>query len=252
MDVDGRACPPALTGVPWVSVAQMREIDRLMIAVLGISLARMMENAGRSLAVVARHMLGGTVRGRRVVVLAGPGGNGGGGLAGARHLANAGADVDVRLATTSMAGVTGEQLAILRAMGAAPRHPPGGAIEGADLVVDALLGYSQRGDPRGEVARLVAATEGGRMLALDVPTGLDPDSGQVGRLAVRADVTLTLAAPKIGLAAAAARPRVGRLLLADISVPPELWARVGAGPGVVFDRGPIVAIDPPGETHDRP
>lgn len=119
MNSDG-GITPALIVTPWVSVAQMREVDRLMVEGLGISLAR--ENAGRSLAVVARRMLGGGARGRRVLVLAGAGGNGGGGLVAARHLANAGADVDVGLATApeELRGVPGEQLAILRAMGIEP------------------------------------------------------------------------------------------------------------------------------------
>ncbi len=69
-----------------VSAAQMREVDRLMVEEAGISLLQMMENAGRALALRARAMLGGDARGRRVQVLAGRGGNGGGGLAAARRL----------------------------------------------------------------------------------------------------------------------------------------------------------------------
>lgn len=64
--------------VPWVTVAEMAEVDRVMIDELGITLVQMMENAGRGVAVLARHLLGG-VAGRRVRVLAGTGGNGGGG-----------------------------------------------------------------------------------------------------------------------------------------------------------------------------
>src|SRR5712691_9984033 len=84
--------------VPWLSVEQMREVDRVMVDELGILLVRMMENAGRNLAQLARHLLGGDARGRSIVVLAGPGGNGGGGLVAARHLAVAGAQVTIGLA----------------------------------------------------------------------------------------------------------------------------------------------------------
>jgi NAD(P)H-hydrate epimerase len=83
--------------VPWVSVEQMREVDRIMVEELGISLVRMMENAGRSLAQLARDLLDGDTRARSILVLAGPGGNGGGGLVAARHLASAGARVAVAL-----------------------------------------------------------------------------------------------------------------------------------------------------------
>ena len=87
MHADAFPGPLRADDVPWVSVDQMRQVDRLMVEDLGISLARMMENAGRSLAVVARAMLGGGAARRRVLVLAGAGGNGGGGLVAARHLA---------------------------------------------------------------------------------------------------------------------------------------------------------------------
>lgn len=240
------AAPPLPAGaVPWVSVDQMREVDRVMIEELGISLERMMENAGRSLAVVARSMLGGDVLGRRIVVLAGPGGNGGGGLVAARHLANAGAHVDVRLATEAIHGVPGEQLAILRAMGLVVRAAPDEAIGRPDLMIDALLGYGQRSAPRGETARLAAATAGHRVLALDIPTGLDPDVGEPWTPVVRAQTTLTLAAPKSGLGVASARPFVGRLLLADISVPASVLRGVGVDVGAPFARSPIVEVGLP-------
>ncbi|MGD9696145.1 MAG: NAD(P)H-hydrate epimerase [Thermoleophilia bacterium] len=249
---------PSADAVPWVSVDQMREVDRLMVDELGVSLVRMMENAGRSLAVVARSMLGGGVAGRHVTVLAGPGGNGGGGLVAARHLANAGAEVrvDLSLREAAVAGVPAEQLAILRLMGVEVTDRPTPATAGpTDLVIDAVLGYGQRGAPRGLAAALIEATAGRRVLALDVPSGLDPDSGAMHQPGVRAEVTMTLAAPTHGLGAPRAARAVGRLLIADISVPPALWPRVGAGPPAgagLFDRGPIVALATPPRTADSP
>jgi len=99
--------------VPWLSVEQMREVDRIMVGELRITLVRMMENAGRSLAQVARDLLGGDTAGRAVVVLAGPGGNGGG-LVAARHLAVAGAEVSVAVSAPAkrFAPVSAEQLAM--------------------------------------------------------------------------------------------------------------------------------------------
>jgi NAD(P)H-hydrate epimerase len=89
------------SAVPWRSVEQMPEVDRTMVDDLGTSLVRMMENAGRSLAQVARELLGDRAAGRSVTVLAGPGGNGGGGLVAARHLNSAGAKVAVALSTAA-------------------------------------------------------------------------------------------------------------------------------------------------------
>ena len=82
-------------GVPAVTASQMREIDRVAIEETGPNLFQMMENAGRSLAGQALHMLGAGWKKARIVVLAGSGGNGGGGICAARHLANR--DVDVAL-----------------------------------------------------------------------------------------------------------------------------------------------------------
>lgn len=235
---------PDTRQVPWVSVDQMREIDWLMVEDVGVSLVRMMENAGRSLAWVARELLGGDAAGRPVTVLAGTGGNGGGGLVAARHLANAGAAVTVLPARPpgAFTGIPAEQLAIVQALRLpvlAPDAPP----PAAELIIDALLGYGQLGAPRGAVADLVSTASGSRVLALDVPTGVDPDSGRLLAPAIRAEVTMTLAAPKRGLGAPGASSAVGRLLLADISVPHSLWGRVGAEvePGV-FARGPVVEV----------
>ena len=212
---EGGAPLPLVRGdaVPWLSVAQMREVDRLMVDELGISLVRMMENAGRNLAVLARRLLGGGAGGRRVVVMAGPGGNGGGGLVAARHLAVAGARVAVRLATAveRLAPASAEQLAILRRMEVdVAVGPPADALE-ADLVLDALLGYSQAGDPRGDAAALIEWSATRPVLSLDTPSGLELTSGDLRRPTVRAEATLTLALPKSGLRAPGAADAVGAL-----------------------------------------
>ena len=142
--------------VPRVSTEQMREVDRLMIEEYGISLPQMMENAGRSLARLARsRFLDGDPRGRRVVVLAGTGGNSGGGLVCARHLHNWGAEVEVRLASSPsrLAEVPGHQHAILEVMGVPVAMATAEAgLPRADLLVDAIVGYSLTGAPRGEAA----------------------------------------------------------------------------------------------------
>ncbi|MEO0603194.1 MAG: NAD(P)H-hydrate epimerase, partial [Myxococcota bacterium] len=90
--------PDADATLPWLTTDQMREVDRLMIEVFHIELVQMMENAGRGLARVARQrFLDGDPTGRRVVVLAGPGGNGGGALVAARRLHGWGAHVEIAL-----------------------------------------------------------------------------------------------------------------------------------------------------------
>lgn len=233
----------AAESLPWVSVTEMREVDRVTIE-MGVSLVQMMENAGRSLALLARHLLGGDVTGRRVTVLAGPGGNGGGGLVAARHLAIAGAELEIRLSAPPerLAPATRQQHAILRRMGlpitaGAPTH-----LEPSELVLDALLGYGQRGAPRGEAARLIEGLAGRRVLALDVPSGLELATGTLHSPSVRAEATLTLALPKEGLRAPGAADAAGRLFLADISVPPAVYERLGLSHASPFGPGAVVRI----------
>ncbi len=227
----------------WITVEQMREVDRLMIEEIGISLEQMMENAGRALASVATRMLGGAA-GRRIVVLAGPGGNGGGGLVAARHLLLAGAEVEIVLGAPpeGFAETPKRQLDILAAIGAqAGSVPPVRAAPAPDLVVDALLGYSQQGAPRGDIARLIDWTAGQRTLSLDVPSGLELSTGLPYEPHVVAERTMTLALPKQGLREPGSAA-VGRLLLANISVPPVVYERIGISYDTPFRDGPVVEI----------
>ncbi len=213
--------------VPWLSVDQMREVDRIMVEELGVSLVRMMENAGRSLAQLARDLLGGDTQRRSILVLAGPGGNGGGGLVAARHLAAAGADVAVAVSAPDerFAPVPAEQLAIARRL-AIPIHEQVDSVGEPELVLDALLGYSQQGEPHGRAAELIRWSAGRRVLALDVPSGLELASGKLHTAHVIAEATMTLAAPKTALAEAA--EAVGRLLLALLVAPARSRAEARA------------------------
>jgi len=232
-----------------VTVDQMREVDRLMVEEMGISLLQMMENAGRALAEQARRTLGGDVGGRRIEILAGPGGNGGGGLAAARRLSIWGAEVFVVLGQTRDAihGAPAQQLAALDRMQVAIDGPQTiGAHEGpaADLIIDALIGYSLRGAPQEPMATLIRQTNasGTPVLALDIPSGLNADTGQPSDPTIRAAATLTLALPKVGLLRPPARDWTGDIYLADISVPATVYRRLGLAVGPIFRRGDLVPL----------
>lgn len=236
-----------------ISVAQMREVDRLMIEEYGITLPQMMEHAGRALAELARRYLGGTVADRRVVVLVGPGNNGGGGMVAARLLATAGASVAVALTRDPPlpGNVPEQQRRILERMavassdrGMSPANLPA-LLGSADLLVDALLGYSGHGPPREPVASFIHSANAVMVprLTLDLPSGLDGDTGLPASPTVQATATLTLAWPKAGLLAQAAAPVVGQLFLADISVPAAVYQAVGVERGTLFSHGPIVRLD---------
>ena len=229
--------------VPWITVAQMRAVDRLMIETIGITLEQMMENAGRAVASVASALLGGA-DGRRIVVMAGPGGNGGGGLVAARHLALAGAEIAVMLAAQpeKLAPTTQRQYGILQAIGVTAQVGPA-ETDDPDLVVDALLGYSQAGPPRGDAAALIEEMRGKRTISLDTPSGLELSTGQLHDPHVVAEATVTLALPKEGLRTLAAGAAVGRLFLADISVPAVVYERLGIDYRSPFGSSAVVELD---------
>lgn len=216
--------------IPYLTKEQMIEVDRAMIEDYGIELIQMMENAGRNLAHLARErFLEGDPRAKRVVVLAGSGSNGGGALVAARRLHNYGAQVAIynTKPIEAFSPISSHQLAILHRM----RVPTALADElqqaqTPDLILDGIIGYSLRGAPRGAAADLIrwANDQPIPTLAIDVPSGVDATSGIAFEPAVRAAATLTLALPKVGLRAPGIREQTGELYLADISVPPELYA----------------------------
>jgi NAD(P)H-hydrate epimerase len=220
--------------VPALTMEQMREVDRAMVEDLHIDLVQMMENAGRNLAELALLRF----RSTQIAVVAGPGGNGGGGLVAARHLRNRGARVHVVLsAPDQMTEVPAHQLDILERMHVDIVDEP----RSADLIIDALIGYSLRGNPQGRAAELVDWVNDQRVpvLSLDTPSGLDVTSGRAGSPCVRATATMTLALPKRGLLDADV---VGELYLADISVPTLVYERMGLQVPAIFRDSPVVEV----------
>jgi len=208
-------------GPPSLTTDQMVEVDRLMVEKAGISLLQMMENSGRSLASVAIDRFSP----RRVTVLAGRGGNGGGGLVAARHLANRGVAVEV-LTSSESADFIGVPLHQLHALGSTSAIIAGAPSLVPDLVVDALIGYSLAGPPRGRALTLIEWANAAPcpVLSLDVPSGIDATSGAVPGEAISATATLTLALPKSGLSESRL---AGEVHLADISVPPAIYSSLG-------------------------
>jgi NAD(P)H-hydrate epimerase len=221
--------------IGWLTESQMIEVDRVMMQDLRIELVQMMENAGRNLAQLVLDLFDPDT----VTVLSGSGGNGGGGLVAARHFANRGVDVTVALArpASALTPVPAHQYDILRRMGVPiadePRH--------SDVVIDALIGYSLKGSPRGRSGELIEQIDevGDQVVSLDTPSGVNVTDGSTPGAAVSADVTMTLGLPKIGLRNA---DRVGDLYLADISVPPSVYDTIGAGPAPDFATSTILRV----------
>lgn len=237
---------PAVAGIPSVTAAQMAEVDRAAVEELGISIEMLMENAARQIALACRGMLG-DLEGRRVVCLAGTGNNGGDARAAARRLHGWGADV--RCVTTAgrdrlNGDLNRRQHDILGRIGIAVARVDAARLDDADLIVDGLLGYSVRGAPRGDTELLIREADRSRVpiVAIDLPSGLDPDTGEPLGIAIRAAVTVTLALPKAGLLRSASRNLVGELLLADIGIPPGVYERFGIDARPCFVDGDLVRV----------
>ena len=235
--------------IPYLTTDQMREVDRAMIEDFHIELIQMMENAGRNLAQLARlRFLGGNPQGREVVVLAGTGGNGGGVLVCARRLWGYGAKVLVLTTRPppEFTPIPAHQLDILERMGVQVREASQLPEVGPDLIIDGLIGYSLRGDPRDAAADLInwANGQSAPILSLDAPSGVDTTTGRVHHPAIQATATMTLALPKKGLRAPGVAVQVGELYLADIGVPPALYSGPGLGltVGNLFAESDIIRL----------
>ena len=243
------------TPFPTLTPEQMSRVDRIMVDDLGVEVLQLMELAGLAVAAWARErFLGGDAQGRRVLVLAGSGGNGGDGMVAARLLHTWGAQAVVWLShdpgTLPAYGAAAHQLRSLNALALTIHPPPGSAEDGAfdlpdaDLIIDALLGFGLSGPPSGAAARLIAAANAHRapVLAVDLPSGLDARTGIPYDPCTHAEATLTLALPKTGLTNPAARSVVGELVVADIGIPPAVYARVGVSVGAQFSARSIVRV----------
>lgn len=239
--------------VPSVTAAQMADADRVASEELGIPLGVLMENAARQIAAAARAFMG-EVEGQVVSALVGTGNNGGDALAALRHLLGWGVEVDAYVASPpdGLRPLARQQYDILAKLGV-PLYDTTTLedrfivhrLRARHLVLDGLLGYSARGAPRGEVARLIALAPDiapSPLLAVDLPSGSDPDTGAATGGAIRAAVTVTLALPKTGLLGQS--PYVGELLLADIGIPAKAYAPLGIDAQELFVRGDLLRIIP--------
>lgn len=231
-------------GFAYLTAEEMAEADRIAIEEFGIDVVALMENAGLQVGIVARKLLGGNVAGRRACVVAGKGNNGGDGFVAARHLHNWGAKVSVVLGAEKggLRDVPAKQLRILEKLGVEVNGPAGG-FDGAELLIDALLGYGSRGNPREPMAGLIQGINSSRIpvLAVDIPSGLNATTGEPGEPCVVANATVTFGLLKTGFLNRGSVRFVGELYLADISLPEPIYQKYGQEPGK-FGRNNLLKV----------
>lgn len=209
-----------------LTAAQVREADRSAVE-RGIPSLVLMENAARCVveALAARFA---PLAAHRIAVVCGKGNNGGDGLAIARLLLLAGCDVTAVLAAdpAELTGDAAANLAMLRAAGGGVVHEIPARVRHATLVIDALLGTGLQGPAREPYARWIVEINTGfpraRIVAVDIPSGMASDSGTSAGPHVRADLTVTFAAPKPGLVLPPNCDSVGELVTGSIGTPPDL------------------------------
>jgi len=219
---DGRAMQP-------LTREQIREIDRRAIEDYGIAGVVLMENAGRNAAELILANLKQTDQPAAVCILCGRGNNGGDGFVIARHLCNAGLKVEIILcadpAKLAPDAKVNHDIASKMEIPIRPfaEAEAAACVSRSQVVVDALLGTGFSGEVRPPLDRaieLINSANRALKIAIDVPSGLDCNTGRPAAATVRADLTITFVAPKTGFARAA--DYTGQVLTADIGAPRAL------------------------------
>jgi hydroxyethylthiazole kinase-like uncharacterized protein yjeF len=224
------SAPLSSSDLPSLTSKQVKDVDALVEERFGIPVDWLMEAAGWQ---IARFV------GQRAAVVCGVGNNAGDGLAAARHLHRWGRLASVCCVDTSrLRGAAARELDALRKVGV----DVAGDLQLSDaaVVVDAIFGTGLGRPPEGKFAEWIEAinASGKPVISVDVPSGLDADTGVAYAPCIRANVTVTLGLPKPGLL-----HLKGRVLVADIGVPFEAYAAVGITvPADLFARETLVKV----------
>lgn len=230
-----RTRPDRTRNTPVLSREQCRELDRLAEERYGLIGRVLMENAGRSLAEAAIELAGPRPR---ILIVCGPGANGGDGFVAARHIANAGVRVGVvTLGEPDPASDAAANLHAIQAMEIPIADGSGGApqaiervvkrLGGCSCVIDAIFGTGLSRAPEGAAAEAIRTIvllgdRGAEVVAADVPSGLDADTGEPLGDCVRADLTVSFAVRKMGFQNPGASAYLGEVRIGDIGAPASL------------------------------
>lgn len=239
--------------LPVLTAAETRALDRETEA-RGTPVAVLMERAGLAVARAALGLAGGAY-GRRAVVVCGKGNNGGDGLVAARHLSRWGMKAEVFTLDPSLREPAATNLRAVERAGIVVRPFDSvtvrRSLERADVAIDAVFGIGFRGAAEGEYAAAIEllGAAGAPVVAVDIPSGVEGDTGAVRGPAVVADVTVTFGAPKLGTILFPGAAAAGVLEVADIGFPADLLV-AEAG---LLDGGDVRAVWPARgpETHKR-
>jgi len=227
--------------VPTMSSAALRQADEQASSRFGIEPLQLMEVAGWQIARVVDDVVGG-VRGKRVIVVAGSGNNGGDALVAARFLHQRGALVRASIVAARDANnLAAHHTRTVRALGIPTQEAPQGVDPSADVIIDGLFGIGIHLPLRDPAPRIIEAMNASHVpiVAVDVPSGLDADSGAGRESAVRAAATITLVAPKSGLRGTT---NAGRVVVADIGMPVGVFSAEREALARLYEIGALVEL----------
>ncbi len=229
---------------------QMKEADAIALQDYGLSVLQLMEMAGHGVARLCSRLLD-DIEKKKILVAAGRGNNGGDAVVAAKYLKNWGAKPKIILSSHENNNTLASQIETARHLGIEcflhNELDLSKEIENSDIIIDGLLGYGLRGDPREPIRSIIEAINSHhtKVLSVDVPSGLDATSGKAYSPCIKASATASLAILKRGLLSEEAKQFAGNLYVIDIGMPPDIYARFGINPkriGQMFSKDQIITV----------
>lgn len=209
---------------------QMEEVDRLVPERYGLNAGKLMEHAGYQLAEFVRE----NFSDQKISFYIGKGHNGGDGLVAARRLKQWGFDVELVPVTEQLEGVVAEEFETLQELDVDIVEEASG-----EAAVDALIGYSLEGAPRPPFDRFVDSVNGHEtVVSVDIPTGVDADTGEKLEPHVEPEYTVTFGLPFQGMN----EQNSGEVWVADISIPPQVYGELGMEVGNIFSEKSLIRL----------
>jgi hydroxyethylthiazole kinase-like uncharacterized protein yjeF len=212
------------------SVSEMRKMDQTAVKKYSIDEILLMENAGNAVFYAIEKEIG--LKDKKFLILAGGGNNGGDGMVLGRKLHSNGAEVSLFLLTDEqkLKGITKKNFKILKKIGVSIKKKPNQkeiqkALDGNDVIIDAMLGTGLSGEVKGIYKKTIELVNksGKKVLSVDIPSGINGDTGTIMGVAVKSDITVTFGLPKIGNLNYPGYEQWKKLYVSHISFPPELY-----------------------------
>lgn len=210
------------------TVSEMKSLDQRAVKEFGIPELILMENAGNSVFYVIQKELG--IKGKKFVVLCGSGNNGGDGMVVARKIYSNGGNVTLILLSDkkNLKGITKKNYEILSNIGIDILNKPSfkdikKKVKESDIIVDGMLGTGLKGDLRGLYREVILLVNSAKktVVSIDIPSGINGDTGEIMGIGVRSDLTITFGLPKIGNLVYPGYEHCGKLFVSHISFPPS-------------------------------